>query len=173
MENKTIYIPDTEECKAAREVGKIDGLLQNHQWGLAQYGKGLNDAWECAKRIAEREDEMREIFHDVAPAEVFAKFSPSEVMAKIKEYETDHKLHVGDEIEIVFTDKTYRKAVIVNIDDLDCLYVVGVCKKNNTIVADIFSFGSNAFKYKKTGRHFSQIQEILEQLAEEEKDNEV
>ena len=53
--------------------------------------KGREEAWEYARKIAEREDDMRNCFHDIAPAEIFGKYSVSEAIAKIKEYEEKQK----------------------------------------------------------------------------------
>ena len=99
-------------CKRAREEGYEEGyvtnfptqedaidLLQKTGW-LEEHDKilteserknGMNLAWECARKIAEREDDMRNCFHDVSPAEVFSKYSASEAMAKIKAYEEKQK----------------------------------------------------------------------------------
>ena len=55
------------------------------------YQHGLDKAWECARKIAEREDDMRNCFHDIAPAEIFDKYSASEAIEKIKKWEEKQK----------------------------------------------------------------------------------
>ncbi len=86
--------------KEGQHCGEIDGVM-NIQIDEVSYQRGLNDAWECAKKIAEREDDMRNCFHDIAPAEIFGKYSASEAIAKIKEYEDkSKKIKVGDIVTV-------------------------------------------------------------------------
>lgn len=97
------------------------GFKDGHKDGVTSididqesYVKGLNDAWECARKIANREDEMREIFHDIAPTEIFMKSSASEAICKIKMYEARQRC-------VKYTDK---KCSIIN--DF-CAYPDGEC----------------------------------------------
>lgn len=62
------------------------------------YAKGLNDAWECARKLMFVESkgglsvgEHVEIFGNVEPAEILKNHTASEVIAKIKEYEEQQK----------------------------------------------------------------------------------
>lgn len=156
--------------------------------------KGLDDAWECARKIALRKDEARNAFHDIAPVKVFEEYSASEAIAKIKEYEekqkqdekscdecswkytadddydewrkhclrcinrccfepmrTDNEIKVGD--EVIFPNG--KKGIVWLIYGNEC-HTMGdynrVCPKEYL---------------KRTGRHFDQIAEVLEQLKGE------
>lgn len=52
------------------------------------YQRGLEQAWECGKRIAsETSVVLSKIFGEVYPSAVFQQYSPQESMRKIKEYE--------------------------------------------------------------------------------------
>ena len=75
------------------------------------YKKGLNDAWECIKKLVfDKNDggltftEIAEIFDgERLSAEILESYSASEAIAKIKEYEekqnqADNEIKVGDEV---------------------------------------------------------------------------
>lgn len=62
------------------------------------YEDGLNDAWECARKliIVESEGglpigEQLEIFDNTFPVEVLKRYTASEAIAKIKEYENKRR----------------------------------------------------------------------------------
>jgi len=85
----------------------------------SEYERGLNDAWECAKKIAADNglnyDELEKIFGYQSITAIFGRFSASEAVAKIKEYEdcqkkTDDEIHVGDEFYLL--NGTYKHIVI-------------------------------------------------------------
>lgn len=80
------------------KVGYEDGLAE----GIKDtYNKGLNDAWECARKIVLSSTRggmplsviVDEIFDDCCNNElnVLANYSASEAIAKIKEYEEQDK----------------------------------------------------------------------------------
>lgn len=122
--------------------------------------KGLDDAWECARKIALRKDEARNAFHDIAPVKVFEEYSASEAIAKIKEYEekqkqADNEIKVGDEVvdgEVFNSGKgivTFVSPVILYV-----LWYDGSTGRRK--LTDV----------KKTGRTFPKIAEVLKQLKE-------
>ena len=142
------------------------------------YSEGLNVAWACARKIANREDEMREIFHDIAPAEIFIKYSAPEVIQKINNYEKKQKcqtcdktrdpifygccngtcvynneIKIGDEV----TNSIGTKMIVVEIEE--DLY--------KGLADDRFMYGT-LNSAKKTGRSFPQIVEILKQIGDKE-----
>jgi len=168
-----------------------------------QYERGLNDAWECIKKIAKMDiDTLNTVFNlsnymGVSPFMAsLIKYSASEAIAKIKEYEekqkcktcrnnegkhhpfdscnncydgseyeekqkqTDDEIKVGD--EIIFSRDWYKtKAIITNINRENntavCLYVDG---------SDCAFVSANPSSLIKTGRHFTQIAEVLEMLKD-------
>lgn len=56
------------------------------------YNNGLDDAWECARKIFKSEcATMKYIFHTAYYPEIILNNSPTEAIAKIKEYEEQKK----------------------------------------------------------------------------------
>jgi ribulose kinase len=56
------------------------------------YEAGLEDAWECARKILKSEcSTMKYIFHTAYYPEIILNNSPTEAIAKIKEYEEQEK----------------------------------------------------------------------------------
>jgi len=130
----------------------------NYNHGVNKgYEAGLKDAWNAARKIAEREDDMRNCFHDISPAEIFGKYSALECMTKIKEYEENQKandeIRVGDEV-----DHDGLKSVVVKVWQ-DC-----VCTISQVGTTPSYTDKS---VLKKTGKHFDEIEELLKQLQGE------
>ena len=146
--------------------GFKDGKLEVN---TSTYIKGLNDAWEAARKIVtvgNTDKKMNEIFGDdyynMSSSAFFNKYSVDEVMSKIKEYEEkqeeqakeEEKLEVGDE---VIADT--RRFVVLGIGadgwcNLWCL--------NNGLTCD--SIFSKCLT--KTGRSFPQLAELFKQMKE-------
>lgn len=126
----------------------------------SEYERGLNDAWECAKKIVTSDglnlNELEKIFEFHSPDVIFGKFSASEAIAKIKEYEdqqrpTNDEIHVGDEFYCL--DPKYKYVVLGFLSD-----------------GKIYAFSgkglTGAFCFEqvhKTGRNYP-VMEILEKL---------
>ena len=129
-----------------------------------QYEKGLKDAWECAKKIAiiPRNgglscDEMDDIFHTKSVTTIMNNYSASEAIEKIKAYEEkQNQIHVGDELVSDYDNN--ERYVVTRIVSQDYINMMDM---NGAI------YSSNPERYKKTGRHFSQIEELLDQMQEE------
>ena len=131
------------------------------------YNKGLNDAWEIARRITKAsgtDEKMNKIFGNdfyyMGSSAFFEKYSIQEVMTKLKEYEekqkqADEKFKVGDE---VVADE--RRFVILSMDNGGWCNLW--CLDNGLTHSNI---PSNDLK--KTGRSFPQIAEIFKQMKGE------
>ena len=125
------------------------------------YERGLNDAWECAKKIAYQEVDLIATFNKhlgESSIEVLKDYSASEAIAKIKEYEErkkqDEDIKVGDEVVYNYVTTFVVTCVVkgeyiggINSDGEDCCYHYKA-------------------KLKKTGRTFPQIAEVLKQMKE-------
>lgn len=114
------------------------------------YEVGLNDGWECARKIAEREDDMRSCFHDIAPAEIFSKYTARQAMRMIKEYDAKNKeIKIGD--EVIYNDEKWIVTAIAN--------------SGNTLMLLSTSGGYMARtepnEIEKTNKNFPQIAEIF------------
>ena len=123
--------------------------------------KGLDDAWECVKRIYDLQcDTVKEIFGSIYFKDVLENYSASEAIAKIKEYEekqkADSEVKVGDE---VIDGKVFNsgKGIVTFVSP--------------TVVYVLWYDGSTGRRkledIKKTGIHFDQMVEILKQLKGE------
>ena len=117
------------------------------------YNKGLNDAWELAKKIVLSEgdggyscDELENIFGYRSPASVLKVFTPQ----KVKAYEDErNKITVGDVVKLKGTS---YEAVVTRVSGtiLHCLYKDGRCAP-----------GCYKENYEKTGKHFDSIDEFM------------
>lgn len=139
-------MPDTDKPFTKEEVYTESG-----------YNKGLNDAWELAKKISKMDMfdecfEIENVFGECTCIDfVLAKYTPQEALAKLKAYEEQSKIEVGDIVvippnEIAVVTKEKEKDVYVCFSDGSSGY-----------------FKKNAFK--KTGKHID-IKSFLEQIGE-------
>lgn len=128
------------------------------------YQKGLDDAWEAAKKLYQfdpsNNKQLCEELFDCNFNEMICTISPSEAIAKIKEYDekqrANDEINVGDEVK----EKDAGLGVVIRINPY---YKELVCVM-------WLSGGSGYHKKKeltKTGRNFSQIEEVLNKLKED------
>lgn len=122
------------------------------------YEDGLKEAWEYAGKIISADkcdEEMNEAFGDdfyyEGAMKVLTKYSIEEVVEKLKEYEI---IKIGD--EVVDKNKWGRKGVVTEITER----YVSIVEDNGSVSKWI----KNGFE--KTGRHFSEIEEVLKQMKE-------
>ena len=155
-----------------------EGYKQGYKDGQADvvttaYEKGLNDAWECARKIACDKSQngyslytLREIFGTASLCGIFWNFSAFEAIAKIKEYEekqkADDEMKAGDEIESIYGTNIGKRYIFTK--SLGTHYA-------NVLTSDGEVAYINPTNYKKTGRHFDQIVEVMEQLKEGQDDS--
>lgn len=146
-------------------VRDFDLILATSKKEEEGYNRGLESAWACCKRFWQSdENTCRDIFNIIC-WEDFFDISPSEAIKKFKEYDEKHfdvpdncKIEVGD--EIVYSDplKGEEKGI-----------VMGIC--NNWVEVKFLKswncVGVHKDSVKKTGRHFEQLDEILETMKNE------
>lgn len=122
--------------------------------------EGREEAWECARNIVLtsglKSYELEKIFNNINSEYVLRDFSANEAIQKIKSYEEQKKaeeeIKVGDEVEY-----KGNKMMVVSLEN-GCVTVIDDS-------AELWIV--NAFEAaKKTGRHFSQLQEIFDQMKE-------
>lgn len=136
------------------------------------YERGLNDAWECARKMVLSDEDGGIALSDILKIfgmtqySAIKRFSASEAIAKLKEYEEkqkpveDAEIKVGDEVIYCGGGAHDGSVGVVLGTEKDWVEVrfksswncVGVYKDALT----------------KTNRHFSQIEEVLEQMKGEE-----
>ena len=126
------------------------------------YQRGLDDAWEAAKKIVLSPDEggtslpdLFAIFDNGSMQSVFRNYSASEAIAKLKDYKekqkTKGKIEVGDEVDVYG-----NKGIVTYMHEKEDVYCV------------MMRDGSASMNWKKydivkTGRHFD-IKGLLEAM---------
>lgn len=128
----------------------------------AAYRKGLEDAWEAARKIGSNSmcslEEMGFDFSQCAVDDynpswfVVKNYSASEAIEKIRQYEQEkEEIKVGDEVITAS-----GKAVVMGVGPVHFEYV--------------YADGSHGYdevkNVKKTGRHFPEIAEVLQKMKE-------
>lgn len=121
------------------------------------YNKGLNDAWELAKKIVLPDhlggytgDELKDIFGKNTFASLMNTLTPQEALAKVKAYKEEcSEIRAGDVVR--FKDG-YNESIVTKID--------------GHFIYRLFRDGSvNGYAIKedlmKTGKHFDSIDEFM------------
>lgn len=142
----------------------VELKAEDEKQRMKTYEDGLNEAWEAARKIAclssddgYTMEDLIKIFGLDCVSTIFKKQSANEAVTKIKEYE--NRIEVGDEVYCL--DINYPRVVT-------CIFEV---RETGDIKAVSFaSSGKVCVDYvsdlKKTGRHFTQIEEVLKQMKE-------
>lgn len=119
------------------------------------YQRGLNDAWDVAKKISIMDSPTRdEIFGLVITSNIIDENSAPEAIEKIRKYEQEQdEIKVGNEVN----GKGGRGIITKISDDGDHFNVM-------------WENGSTGYymieDFKKTGRHFPEIAEVLRKMQE-------
>jgi hypothetical protein len=157
--------PDMEQVrKEAYDKGYDDAAEE-------KYNDGLADAWECARKVSQVRkyggygDCLEEVFgrHRV-PWDVF-DYSASECIEKIRQYEQkqEEQMQIGDEVirhyKNEFMEGDDAPSIFLSEEDgnFRCLAFNG----RSIMIAE---YPKN--QYRKTGRHFPEIAEVLQKMKE-------
>lgn len=148
-----------------------DGLSRLQQVNIetAQelaYLRGLDDVWECARKIQLLSgDERYKIFGSESP---IVDLGVRYCMAKIKAYEeqkkTEEEIEIGD--EIIHRSARVVVTYINSYDDEWNGFAINDC--DNCKPGQVYICMQGFKNWKKTGRHFQQIADVLKQLQEGE-----
>lgn len=142
------------------ETGMIDGVM-NIDVNEVSYVKGLNDAWECARKIDEDRDIENYVFgEDLEHG--FSHIKASEAIYKIQKYEVEkrcHEIHVGDEVYNLDPENV-RVVTAIYDDDKGYKQAVQICKNGKYAVDRVDTL-------RKTGKHYDGIESILDQMKGE------
>jgi hypothetical protein len=130
---------------------------------MKTYEDGLNEAWELARKIGGIDNgytsgELSDIFGTCSAEYIFDNLTISKTMDAI---ENSERIKVGDEV----VNKYGWKRVVTNT------HINGEVTLMDSN-GDFYAYCRaevNALDLKKTGRHFSQIEEVLQQIKEEDK----
>lgn len=128
----------------------------------AEYQRGLEDAWEAARKIVEMADPPYWGVFNEYKNDLFGKISAAEAIAKLKAYEekqkADNKIEVGDEVEWD-NDFTGDRFIVTRI-----YQPYGKKEQCDGIDDDGDVYRAVLIEsLVKTGRHFD-IQSILEEM---------
>jgi hypothetical protein len=122
------------------------------------YNKGLNDAWELAKKIilpshmgGYTTDEFKNIFGKNTYISAISDFTPQEALAKVKKYEEHNVIKVGD---VVRLKGCSVEGIVTRITETNIyrLFRDGSSTKEAYGVVEGFA---------KTGEHFDSIDEFM------------
>lgn len=150
----TPYIePDTE---AAYAHGYSNAELKYRAEVKEAYQRGLSDAWEAARKIANMPYNEEEKAFGSGGWAFIEKHTASEAIEKIRQHEQEkEEFHVGDEFE----NGSGKKFVILKMDGAEIDRYIDEEGKTYCM----------SQKYKvmsKTGRHFPEIAEALRKMRE-------
>ena len=143
--NGTDYRTDESVELKAEDEGQL----------MKTYENGLNEAWEAARKLlcdsGYNYVKLEDIFGSHSLDGIFSTYTASEAIDRIKKYEG---FNVGDEV----IDSIGKKSVVVRVHGE---YIT---------VVEYDGVASRWKKegFKKTGRHFPQIEEVLKQMKEGE-----
>lgn len=154
LEHTENIVRSHEKCKSVLE---------------AEYERGLNDAWMCAKKIISKNGEG----YNATDLEVFGvddgfELSALEAVERLKEYEKKHynlpvsmrgEINIGDEVKITEEDGIFR-AIVIQRDNTKYPYTIMYDNGDTQYVEE----GS----LEKTGRHFDAFENLLKQMREGE-----
>ena len=122
--------------------------------------QGCNEAWECAKKIAQMPTEITEsIFNQFGLHNIMAEYSASEAIEKLKAWEKKqeqqkNELRVGDEVEFVGTD---TKGIVIS----------NKTTHPRILVSDYITT-CHVGDLIPTGRYFPEIARVLAKMKEDE-----
>jgi len=126
------------------------------------YQRGLNDAWMYARKIAlnvvyEVSDKaLRDAFDVAICYDIFIKYSVQEAIKKIDEYEKQMDvIKIGDEVRLNYDD---TRAVVMDMSDQEDAWWIYT---ENGCIEEWHSS-----KFRKSGRTFPQIAEVLKAMQE-------
>ena len=125
---------------------------------MKTYEDGLNDAWEVVRRLEYEftPTERVELFGYFSPSDIVGTSTPQEVIKRLEKYD---EIKIGDEVEYI---STADRGVVEHISKF---------AQTISVMWDNGSIGEASIKkFKKTGRHFPQIEEVLKLMQEDKYD---
>lgn len=125
---------------------------------MKTYEDGLNDAWEVFRRLEYEltSAERVEFFGYYSPYDIIGTCTPQEIIKRLEKYD---EIKVGDEVEYISTSD---RGVVEHISKFT---------QTISVMWDNGSIGEASIKkFKKTGRHFPQIEEVLKLMQKDKYD---
>ena len=176
-----------EVYKCGYEEGRCKGynnrkIEEEFEDKSKDYEKGLNDAWELARKIVlpivgtkqpgysevgYKMDEMKEIWNRTGYARILEDFTAKQAFEKLREYEKKQEKATNDEISVgdEFKSLSGGNCIITRVDN-DGVYAMW---SDGSVGIRAINYLNDNFK--KTGRKFPQIAELLKYLSGESTSN--
>jgi hypothetical protein len=161
-----------ERMKRCYDFGYDDGkadtpFTDTEEAENKAYTRGLNEAWEAAGKLYKiSSDDFSKLFEMKSP---YFDFSIQEVLAKIKKYEDkqkqDAEINVGD--EVVFEDAHVVITYISPSNEWNG-FLLNDCESGKR--GHGYTLMKGFAGWRKTGRHFPQIAEVLAEMRGAEND---
>lgn len=133
------------------KIEDITDMIAEYDTEKKGYNKGLQDAWELARKFTQMCDSARDDAFDVTnPNYFFKDMQPQEALAKLEAYEKAQEIQVGDVVI-----GSLFSGVVTGVDDdrVFVLYDDGSCGERRK--SDL----------KKTGKHIH-IHALLQEIGE-------
>lgn len=135
------------------------------------YQRGLNDAWEAARKIAlDKEDggldtaAYCETFgYGKSFGAVLKTFTASEAVEKIRQYEQEQEIQVGNEIKGGDERYVVLQKYLNNIDEPMAV----LFNRRDGKISVFHLYNGNGAIFEKTGRHFPEIVAVFAEMKEE------
>ena len=151
---------------AVDAIEELNSDYINEHYGDLQdtaYQRGLEDAWEAARKIVKMPDPPYWGVFDEYKDDLFRKITAAEAIEKLKAYEekqkADDEIKVGDEVYAYTPSGKTRPFIIIKIYDEDGVkYYSGINADGNHV--------QGGLNYIKTGRHFPHVVELLKAMKE-------
>ena len=155
---------EEEAYKRGHDTG-YKKCLSEHEFDMPcsicdDYERGLNDAWDAAKKLAMMDTETSEdVTGYFGLFRILENLTPGEAISKLRAYEEEKdKIHVGDEIKQV-SDSGIPTGLVCVVTRISGDGMSGISSEGYTVFCN-----SQVNRYwKKTGRHFD-IESILKEM---------
>jgi len=161
--------PYTElDLEQARKEAYEEGFDVGRTLNTGKYEKGLNDAWDAARKIIRMPEgdllNLFDVYSSVCTSvQAILKYDASEAIDKIRQYEQeqDAEIKVGDEVVGVFSDGKETRPFV---------FMRGTQEYYFGMYSDTGEFCRTVrLNLRKTGRHFPEIAAVLEKMRGDQK----
>ena len=146
-------LQDTAYQRGLKEGKKAFDLLESER--NSEYQRGLNEAWEAARKIVEMTDPPYWEVFDEYKDDLFGKITASEAIEKLKAYEEKQK-----------ADKDVKRGDVVRNKINGLTYIVTLASDYGyVLLSDDGNCATSSITntFEKTGKHYD-IDKILEEM---------
>ena len=163
LESLRVKVRDslTRSYKAGYEKGRLDQQLEDGELCVQQadldvikklaYDQGAQDVWELVRRILNNNpvDDLVGLFSTESLGWILKNFTAAEALEKL----TGKDIKVGDEVRNKYLGEQK--------------YIVTGFEKDGAVLCTFGGVQVKVQDVEKTGRHFDQVDELLQELEED------